>query len=209
MSLSAQIERVSAAVRTLDAAQGRILVAIAGPPASGKSTLAKGVRDRLDREGLPCGLVQMDGFHLDNETLKRRDMLARKGAPETFDLHGFTQLMERLRAEDDVALPLFDRVLDQVIPDSGRVTKAQRHVIVEGNYLFLKDGGWRNLADFWTYSVFVDPSIETLRTRLIDRWLTHGLDAAAAEQRATQNDLKNAARVLENIDRSNIDLVLT
>ena len=43
----------------------RELIAIAGPPGSGKTTLAKTLSDRLAH----CSYLSMDGFHLDNRIL--------------------------------------------------------------------------------------------------------------------------------------------
>ena len=43
----------------------RKLIAIAGPPGSGKTTLAKTLSDRLAH----CSYLSMDGFHLDNRIL--------------------------------------------------------------------------------------------------------------------------------------------
>ena len=46
---------------------GRSLVAVAGPPASGKSTLAEGLVERLnaERPGV-AALLPMDGYHFDD-----------------------------------------------------------------------------------------------------------------------------------------------
>ena len=73
----------------------RQLIAIAGPPASGKSTLAQALVARLNVERPQAALLPMDGFHLDNGLLETRGLLARKGAAETFDLAGFRALLAR------------------------------------------------------------------------------------------------------------------
>ncbi|MGX9354982.1 hypothetical protein ACS3SW_07405 [Roseobacteraceae bacterium S113] len=208
MHLSAQVDRVVEALHRRDIDEGRCLIAIAGPPASGKSTLAEGVQARLNAQGHPCGLVPMDGFHLDNTTLKTRGLLARKGAPETFDAAGFVRLVARLRHAETVCVPLFDRAQDRVLADAARIQPHERFVVVEGNYLFLNSGDWRALADLWSYKVFVSPSLATLKERLVHRWITHGLAPQAAEKRATENDLVNARTVLEGCDTRQIDLVL-
>jgi len=73
----------------------RVIVAIAGPPAAGKSTLLPILLNSLQNEfgqnrvtGVP-----MDGFHLDNVQLEQAGSLARKGSPHTFDIGGLLYLL--------------------------------------------------------------------------------------------------------------------
>ena len=84
----------------------RVMVAVAGPPASGKSTLAEVLVEAL---GAEAALVPMDGFPLDNAVLDARGLRARKGAPETFNVGRFLQAVRRLAVEHEVVLPVFDR----------------------------------------------------------------------------------------------------
>ena len=100
------------AARITAAAAGgprRYIVAIAGPPGAGKSTLATDLAERI---GEGARVVPMDGFHLDDAVLNARGLRHRKGAPETFDAAGFLHLLQRLRAEEEVAIPIFDRTLE-------------------------------------------------------------------------------------------------
>lgn len=175
---------------------GRQLIAIAGPPAAGKSTVAEAVVAEL---GDAAALVPMDGFHYSNAILEARGLRPRKGAPETFDLAGFKALLARLKSEDKVAVPTFDRSLDASIGSSRPVEAHHQTLIVEGNYLLLDEPGWRDLAEIWDFSVFLDVPTETLKTRLIQRWLDHGFDPAGAEEKALSNDIPNALRVVEMV----------
>lgn len=175
----------------------RMVVAIAGPPASGKSTLAEALAQRLNDEGTRAQVVPMDGFHLDNAVLSARDLLHRKGAPETFDAPGFIALIRRLKAGDEVFIPVFDRSRDLAVAGAAVVSAECKVILVEGNYLLFAEAPWRDLAPLWDFSVLLDVPLPDLRRRLIRRWLDHGLDLAAATLRAEQNDLPNASRVLK------------
>lgn len=181
----------------------RRLVAVAGPPASGKSTIAETLAD--GRSGV-C-VVPMDGFHLDNATLDRMGLRARKGAPETFDAKGFLELLQRLKVEDTVPYPLFDRAQDQVIENAGQVTGADETVIVEGNYLLLDQPIWRDIAALWDFTVFLKVPNATLEERLIKRWTDHGFFADDAAQKANSNDLPNARLI--NAQSLPADITLT
>ena len=189
--LNARTKAVAERTRALPEGRRR-LVAIAGPPGAGKSTLAAALVQEL---GPAAALVPMDGFHFDNDILTVRGLRDRKGAPETFDLEGLSSLLERLIREDGVAIPAFDRALDRVVGSSTFVQAGHRWVIVEGNYLLLDEPGWRDLARQWDLSVYLDEPHDVLEERLIRRWLDLGLAMDDARAWALGNDLPNARRV--------------
>lgn len=178
--------------------EGRRLVAVVGAPGAGKSTLAEAVVDHLKQTGRKVQLVPMDGFHLDNRILNARDLLTRKGAPQTFDAAGFLSMVKRLIEGEEVIAPTFDRALDISIAGAVEVPADVELLVLEGNYLLLDQPIWRELKQFWDLSVYLEVPIEELERRLIQRWLDHGLDQHAAEARARGNDLANAKFIIEN-----------
>ena len=93
----------------------RVVCAIAGAPASGKSTLAETLVERLNADGPgTAALLPMDGFHFDDLHLVPAGLRPRKGAPETFDVGGLRHALLRLReaSEPFVAVPVFDRAVE-------------------------------------------------------------------------------------------------
>lgn len=178
------------------AGQTRKLIAVAGPPASGKSVISAALRDLLQQDGITVEVVPMDGFHLDNALLDARGLRARKGAPETFDAAGFIALIHRLKHEQEVVYPLFDRARDLSIAGAGVIAPDCDMVIIEGNYLLFDEQPWSELAGLWDLAIWLDTPVETVRQRCIRRWLTHGHDPEAAQQRAEGNDLANARRII-------------
>ncbi|MDE0695979.1 MAG: AAA family ATPase [Boseongicola sp.] len=202
-ALKARTQAVAEGIRALPEGRRR-LIAIAGPPGAGKSTLAAALVQAL---GPTAALVPMDGFHFDNDTLTARGLRNRKGAPETFDLEGLSSLLEQLIREDEAAIPAFDRALDKVVGSSTRVQAGHRWVIVEGNYLLLDEPGWRDLACQWDLSVYLDEPHDVLEERLVHRWLDLGLTLDDARAWALGNDIPNARRVAAA--RLPADLVLS
>ncbi len=195
----------------IDDGKTRKVIGIAGPPGSGKSTLSARVVAFLNTgaDGPDhAALVPMDGFHLDNSVLDARGLRAVKGAPDTFDVAGFVALVRQIRTGGaDIGYPVFDRVHDRTIAQAGCLRAMTRLVVVEGNYLLLRQGGWAALKGLFDATVMIAPPVEVLESRLIDRWIGHGLSRADALRRARGNDLANARLVMN--DSAPADLLLS
>jgi fructokinase len=78
------------------------------------------------------------------------------------------------------------------------VAPSCRIAVVEGNYLLLRTDPWRQLAPLWDLRVLIAPPADVLESRLVRRWLDHGLPLPAATERARGNDMRNAGTVLTN-----------
>jgi pantothenate kinase len=173
----------------------RLIVAIAGPPGAGKSTLAEALGARLADK---AAILPMDGYHLDNAVLDARGLRARKGAPETFDTAGFARDLARLRAgEPEVLVPVFDRAADLSRAAARAIAGDTPVILCEGNYLLLDAGPWAGLAALFDLTVMLRVPQAELERRLVQRWLDHGHDAVAALARAQGNDLPNARLVVQ------------
>ncbi len=182
----------------------RCLIAIAGAPASGKSTLAEALVTAL---GVCAVLLPMDGFHLDDSILKARGLLPRKGAPETFDVAGLSNLIKRARTEEEVFFPTFDRSREISLAGSGVINPEHRIVVAEGNYFFLPDGPWASLAGNFDNKIFLEVPEDTLKARLLDRWRRFGFSEEDAEAKALSNDLPNARLVARESDLCGVTVV--
>ena len=174
--------------------QGRRFVAIVGPPASGKSTLA----NQLQKQISGSCVVPMDGFHLDNKQLRKRSLLHRKGAPETFDSVGFINLVTKLRRKKQIFYPKFDRKADRTLPKADCITEATQIILLEGNYLLLKEPPWSDLKNLIDCTVWLEVNPKELQVRLINRWIDHGMTSTDAYKRVLENDMLNVLYVLEN-----------
>ena len=180
----------------VDRTNERLLVAISGAPGSGKSTLSQALSSKLNKSEHVAAVIPMDGYHLDDSLLEDLGLLKRKGSPETFDFVGFKHLLFRVKNEDEVVYPVFDREREISISGAGILKKNIRIVIVEGNYLLFDEEPWTCLSKLWDYSVFLDVELTVLEQRLIDRWINHGFSRAEAKQKALGNDIQNAKRVI-------------
>lgn len=139
----------------------------------------------------------MDGFHFDNAVLEERDLLERKGAPETFDVGGLKRTLVALRdtPNEDVCVPLFDRTLEISRGSARMITPDHKIILVEGNYLLLDQTPWNQLHGLFDLSIYLDVTEEKLRARLMERWRSFGFDDDGARAKAETNDLPNAITV--------------
>lgn len=170
--------------------EGRFIAALAGPPGAGKSTLSAALVEAI---GPTSRVVPMDGFHYDDAILVARGQRSRKGAPETFDTAGFRHLLGRLRTEDEVAIPVFDRAMELSRGSADIVTADHRILIAEGNYLLLDEAPWTDLA--FDLTVMIDVPEAELDRRLLARWDHYGKTPAEARAWIDGNDLPNIRRV--------------
>lgn len=189
------IKDIAAEIVRRGASARRLIVAIAGPPGAGKSTVADALA-----HALPAGtaaVVPMDGYHYDDRVLDQIGWRQRKGAPETFDVGGYESLMKRLKAADaDVAIPIFDRTIELSRAAAAIVPKDVKYILTEGNYLLLDEDPWRALGPLFDVTVYLDVPRAELEQRLIQRWLDHGRTPEAGRAWVDSNDLPNVDRVL-------------
>ncbi len=185
---------LAAEIRARAAGTRRFLTGLAGPPGAGKSTLAAAIVSEL---GAEAKAVPMDGFHYDDAVLHARGARGRKGAPDTFDVQGFLHLLRRLRVEDEVAIPLFDRNLEISRAGADIVTVADRLLVVEGNYLLLNENPWTGVAPLLDLTIWIDVPEAELDRRLMNRWAHHGKTPDAARAWIDGNDMPNIRRVTQ------------
>jgi pantothenate kinase len=192
--------------RAIDAK--RYIVGIAGPPGAGKSTISADLNDALKALGETSVVVPMDGYHFDDVVLNARGHRARKGAPHTFDAPGFAVLLKRIKAcEPDIAIPVFDRTMEMSRAAADIVDATTKFILVEGNYLLLKQSPWDQLKPLFDLTIFLDVPKPELERRLTGRILAHGHDAAFAKHWIASNDMLNVDTVIA--ESANADITLS
>lgn len=201
------LDEITRSVIDRAADKRRFIVAIAGPPGAGKSTLADALHEALLAHGETAEVLPMDGFHMDNGILEARGLLPRKGAPETFDVRGFADVLRAVRqGDEEVLVPVFDRSREIAIASARPVSPETHIVLAEGNYLLIDKAPWSRLSEMFDLTIFVGPEEDVLRERLLARWIHFGLDEAAIAWKLDGNDLPNGRFIIANSQKADIRL---
>ena len=198
MTTLGSVREVAEVVAAASTPDHRLIAGIVGAPGAGKSTIAAQVVELLSPDAV---LLPMDGFHLPQATLVELGRRDRMGAPDTFDVDGFREILKSLRSHSQnsgVALsaPGFDRETEEPIPDAIALSPEFCTVIVEGNYLLLDSDGWAGIAGMFDLTFFVEVDHETRIERLVARHERFGKSPADARAWALGPD-ENNARLIE------------
>ncbi len=196
--------------------QRRILVYLVAPPAVGKSTLAYFL-ESLSRQMEGIQRIQsigLDGFHFPQEIIAKRkvildgkevDMKDVKGCPETFNIKGIIERITEMK-QKDVKWPIYDRTLHDVIDN--QIDVVENIVLIEGNWLLLKDESWKELKNYCDFSLFIDAEESMLKQRLIQRKMRGGLSLEEAKEFYERSDSKNVLRVKKDSQSADLELKL-
>ena len=152
------------------------LVALTGGIASGKSTIARLLRELLARwDDTPrVELVTTDGFLYPNAELERRGIMHRKGFPESYDRRALVDFLNRVKSgAEEVRAPFYSHMRYDIMPDAHVTVRRPDVVIVEGLNVLQppaapNDGAVSDLFDF---SVYVDADSADIESWYVDRFL--------------------------------------
>ena len=182
----------------------RILVFLSAPPGTGKTTLVQFLEYLSEQEAdmEPIQAIGLDGFHYHQEYILSHDievdgckvpMKDVKGCPETFDIKKLKEKIGCLK-KGDTKWPVYDRKIHDVRENAVDVKK--EIVLIEGNWLLLKEKPWDILIKECDDSVFISADETLLKERLIHRKMMGGLNRKEAEAFYEKSDRKNIRRLM-------------
>lgn len=181
------------------------LIAIAGPPATGKSTLAERLVADLNAKGTESRFCPMDGFHLTNTQLDEGGLRDRKGRIDTFDGEAFASAVRRLKTGTPFWWPVYSRQRHDPVPEGTRICGDETAYIIEGNYVLTDAEPWRSAGSELDLRIFVDTPDDVLRPRLLERHRKSGRSTLEALEKIDRTDMPNA-RTIRN-ERQSEDIL--
>nr|WP_083976833.1 type I pantothenate kinase [Herbidospora sakaeratensis] len=157
-----------------DAAPPPYILGIAGSVAVGKSTTARLLHTLLARwpEHPRVDLITTDSFLHPNAVLAERDIMHRKGFPESYDRRALVKFVADVkRGRPEVHAPVYSHLEYDVVPGARQVVKRPDILIVEGlNVLQPAPPTALAVNDYFDFSIYVDARVEDIRGWYVDRF---------------------------------------
>ena len=158
--------------RSSSASPGRWRSASPPPPACSRSCCPAG-------PGTPeVELVTTDGFLYPNAELERRNLLQRKGFPESYNRRALLRFVAEVKSgKAEVSAPVYSHLTYDIVPGERIVVRQPDVLIVEGLNVLqaprLQEDGRTGLAvsDFFDFSVYVDAHLDDIRQWYVERFL--------------------------------------
>ncbi len=153
-----------------------VVVALDGPVAAGKSTLAAGLVGTLRNLGLAAAQVAADGFLLPLARLEGLGLVGGKGFPESFDRPAMLAFLAALRAGEAPDAPAYDHQLYDVSVQQHQPTRGAAVVIVEGVNVLQPD-----LCPQYDLRLYLDTPEEEAKARFLRRFAATPFSPARAQ----------------------------
>ncbi|MGX2950379.1 type I pantothenate kinase [Ursidibacter sp. B-7004-1] len=166
----------------LDVASPKVpyIISIAGSVSVGKSTSARILQALLSQwpEERKVSLITTDGFLYPLATLEEKNLLKRKGFPESYDIHSLIRFVSDIKSgKRRVKAPIYSHLTYDIIPDQFNEVDQPDILILEGlnvlqtgmNYPASPHNVF--VSDFVDFSIYVDADEELLKKWYINRFL--------------------------------------
>ncbi len=184
----------------------RRLIAIVGPPGSGKSYLASVLSHHLNHKAASeiAVVVGLDGWHYPNEYLDTHTISKNKqtitlrsikGSPESFDAVSAIECLRHIKQGEEIGYPVYSREIHDPIPNAGKVLNHHEVILCEGNYWLLNELPWKTGIPLFDLRIFIQIELNTIIPALRERHLIGGKTEAEVE-RQLKVDMENAERII-------------
>lgn len=156
------------------------IIGICGSVSVGKSTTSRVLQALLSRrdEHKNVALITTDGFLYPNKILEERNIMHRKGFPESYDGKALLQFVMDIKSGiEKVKVPQYSHLTYDILPDTYTIIEQPDILIIEGLnvlqswYNFPNDKPRAFVSDFLDFSIYVDAEEPDLEEWYISRFM--------------------------------------
>ena len=151
------------------------IIGVAGSVAVGKSTVARLLKEMLSRwPSTPrVELVTTDGFLHPNAELERRNIMHRKGFPESYDRLALLNFVADIKSGvERVSAPVYSHLSYDIVPGAEVVIESPDVVIIEGLNVLQPPAMGQEVAlsDYFDFKIYVDAEVENVAKWFLGRF---------------------------------------
>jgi type I pantothenate kinase len=151
------------------------IIGVAGSVAVGKSTVARLLKEMLSRwPSTPrVELITTDGFLYPNGELERRNLMHRKGFPESYDRLALLKFVADIKSGvERVSAPVYSHLSYDIVPGAEVVVESPDVVIVEGLNVLQPPvmGQEVALSDYFDFKIYVDADVANVTKWFLGRF---------------------------------------
>jgi type I pantothenate kinase len=176
VSATQNLHRVSSTFLGTIAPKVPYVIGVAGSVAVGKSTFARILQALLSRwpDHPKVDLVTTDGFLYPNAVLEERDIMNRKGFPESYDTRKLLAFLRAIKSGvAEARAPVYSHVVYDIVPGQETVVRQPDIVILEGlNVLQVGDTSTEFVSDYFDFSIYIDADEHDIQAWYVSRFLT-------------------------------------
>ena len=151
------------------------IIGISGSVAVGKSTTSRLLQILLSRrfKWASVEMVTTDGFLYPNRVLEEKNILDRKGFPESYDMELLLNFLDSIKNGEEFEIPVYSHEVYDIISDEKVTIQPVDFLIVEGINVFQNPQNQTlYVSDYFDLSIYVDADVVNIETWYLERFQT-------------------------------------
>ena len=151
------------------------IIGISGSVAVGKSTTSRLLQILLSRrfKWATVEMVTTDGFLYPNKVLEEKNILDRKGFPESYDMELLLDFLDSIKNGEEFEIPVYSHEVYDIVPDKKVTIQPADFLIVEGINVFQNPQNQTlYVSDYFDLSIYVDADVANIETWYLERFQT-------------------------------------